>query len=249
MSYTYPFETYYKQNRRKGMSAFSAFRYAKEQVIAQNAPVYAHNIEYNRAGKDGLRWIENIATGLRFVGFADEIATRISHRGWYTDNDFCNSDNVLRGAVYQLPAKDGKERFVAGYADPWNDNAARVEFDIISDKLDAAYRADHIAQQEAESAREYNEAWQAGNQYADTVTEIKDARVHVMELIKAVKKHRGDQFERIICQTLKDNVSSWLRDIAKLKAKRDQLLDDYSAAWRKDVYSAFNEGAGSQIIA
>jgi len=108
-------------------------------------------------------WIENTsAVGLRRVGFADEICRYIAHRGWYTDSDF--QDEVYRGAVYQLPGRKGKARYLAGYDDPNNKGAAFICLDWIEGeklpdsydtkdegaKIEAARRADCIAQRAAE---------------------------------------------------------------------------------------------------
>ncbi len=68
-------------------------------------------------GHDRLRWAEDPASiGLRFVGFADELVGRgrgIEHRGWYTDCD--GLGETLRGAVYQLPGRKGRARYLAAY--------------------------------------------------------------------------------------------------------------------------------------
>ncbi len=74
----------------------------------------------NQPSKSGGRWIEapDLA-GLRFVGFADEIAKRhgwtrtIDHKGWFAD---AFQDSVMRGCVYQLPAdREGRPRYVPAY--------------------------------------------------------------------------------------------------------------------------------------
>lgn len=79
---------------------------------------------------DGLRWIERPAhMGLRFVGFCDELSQRgrNSHQGWYTDSD--GTGETLRGAVWQVPARNGKPVYVAGYREgtlhgrDWRDTA------------------------------------------------------------------------------------------------------------------------------
>lgn len=59
-----------------------------------------------------MQWIEKPASmGLRFVGYADDLAS-IGHTGWYTDLDCFES---IRGVVYQLPGRNGRARFVAGH--------------------------------------------------------------------------------------------------------------------------------------
>ena len=60
---------------------------------------------FKHCGK-GYRHVENcVAAGLRFVGYADKINDRIRHKGWCVD-EF--GDDVMRGVVYQLPARNGR---------------------------------------------------------------------------------------------------------------------------------------------
>ncbi len=120
------------------------------------------------------RWIENPeSVGLRLVGFADEInGAIINHTGWFT-NEF--QDESLRGVVFQIPGRNGRARFLSGYADPNNPPAALVDLDIQESddcrgdesaaeeaKRDAARSADSLAESSAESERWYQESWQQG---------------------------------------------------------------------------------------
>ncbi len=75
--------------------------------------------------RDGKQWLEK--PDMRFVGYADEFA-RIEHRGWYVDNNQCET---IRGVVYQLPGRNGKARFVAGHNDTWNDDAAYIDWSTV----------------------------------------------------------------------------------------------------------------------
>jgi hypothetical protein len=69
-----------------------------------------------------VRWIEAPESrGLRFVGLQDDAARKADMRldatGYYLDND---GGETVSGVVYQLPARKGRTRFLAGYADPHN---------------------------------------------------------------------------------------------------------------------------------
>lgn len=154
-------------------------------------PVYA----WNRPADDGSIWIESATeAGLRFVNFSDKICGHISHTGWYTSENGDNGES-LRGAVLQLPAKAGRVRFMAGYADPNNDGAYRLDgaiYEAAPDDdngdawnndpgdrdaaLEAARAADSFAEKTAESERDYNAAWRLGNEWADKRTEAREAR-------------------------------------------------------------------------
>src|SRR5690554_4252161 len=85
-----------------------------------------------RGRQTSERWCEDTAAaGLRFVGFADELVQfgAIDHKGWYTDPD--GFGEVYRGAVWQLPARNGQCLYVAGFVDPCNEGAALIDFDPI----------------------------------------------------------------------------------------------------------------------
>lgn len=164
-------------------------------------------------GRDGLRWADDPgAVGLRFVGFADELVGRgISHRGWFTDAD--GSYEVLRGAVYQLPGRKGRTRYLAAYREGsegkrgWTDMgydgaaaiACREVFESERGDSDAYYhyrggdapdaareaarRADSIAETVARDQREYNDAWQAARRWSDLANGIAAARTEARQLV------------------------------------------------------------------
>ena len=130
---------------------------------------------------DGARYVDNLAAaGLRFIGWADTLLLWSHHRGWYFDVD---SEGVYRGAVLQLPARDGRPMYLAAYADPDNDGAFIVDTTSLTsgerggadDTGDIARAADEFARVSAEKEREYHDAWRAGQRYADLVTEARDA--------------------------------------------------------------------------
>lgn len=116
-------------------------------------------IEYNPVGRDGNHWVENIDGSLRFVGLAHDLI-RLAHAGWFLSEDGWSGETVA-GAVWQLPAKNGKPRYVAGFQDHYNAESALICFgDITDDKTSAAIWADHMAERYAEEAREYDAIFQ-----------------------------------------------------------------------------------------
>ena len=127
-----------------------------------------------------------------FVGFADNLHDRICHNGWFI-NAF--QDETLRGWYTALPAQHGKERLIAGYADPNNDNCARLDFaDIYANARDAAYAADRIAENAAEKEREYNSAWTAGSDYQSNQQEIKEHRASLIALVQAYNTRTSPRY-------------------------------------------------------
>lgn len=100
----------------------------------------------------------HVANGtLRGVGWCDEIARHIDHKGWFTDREF--QDEVMRGAVYALPAKNGKRRLVAGYVfTGGDDGGVTLYFDeLFSDETEAARMADGHARAAADNECDYQD--------------------------------------------------------------------------------------------
>lgn len=181
---------------------------------------------------DKIRWCENAEkAGLRFVCFADDVLTYLNHKGYFTDDDFCGE--VLRGAVWQLPARNGVARFVGGYFDPCNDGAALIDTDICEENArvytywdkpqdydaarDAARMADCMAEHDAEEQREYNHYWQLSRDIEEKREEIKKARAEHSKLVQELSTLERDSaiFEYVMreLRTLQETVHVLTHDI------------------------------------
>ncbi|TGT90870.1 MULTISPECIES: hypothetical protein [unclassified Mesorhizobium] len=218
--------------------------------------------------------------GLRHVGNVEADTPRgkiWSNRdscGWYSDYD---QSETIYGVVYQLPGRDGKARFVAGYASagdcdglPTLDFGAVYSEDMRGDRYnesaqdldaarDAARAADSMAQSAAEDERAYKAAWQAGSQFAERAETIAANRKAALELLaerrRAATAGKGEAFQAI-CGAIRDKVDSLLAEIAEARAERKKLkAGDYISEWLPGFYSgdkrlksAFNEGAGKTIF-
>lgn len=149
-------------------------------------------------GESRMRWIENpAAKGLRLVGLAHDAAPAghayyrpaVEHSGWYLDN---HGGETVAGVVYQLPGRDGRARYLVGYADPWNADAqgrgpACLSLDVIEGDptatdydpdpalRDVARHADAIAESFAESERDYQAAYRAGAEAAQLASDATEA--------------------------------------------------------------------------
>jgi hypothetical protein len=267
-------DSIYTQLRKNGLKAIDAFTQAQNRIAAgekwYNVKSTRANIEYNPASDDGLQWVENGSAGLRFVGYADEIATRnynyacgIDHKGWYTMDDGANGE-TLRGVVYQLPARKGKPQYIAGYADPINEDCARLDFTSIyegekggasegvsydSAARDAAKRSDRIAEISAEKEREYNDAFMHGSDYNQAGVDLKSKRKETIALIRDIKNERARGASETICNALRSVINSYLQQIADLKKTRADLWEEYEHLrephnhWRQHLWIAFCDGA------
>jgi hypothetical protein len=189
-------------------------------------------IEYNPIcepksmhGYRGVRWIENVSRGLRFVGYADDIA-RLNHKGWYIrDEDY---GEVYRGVVYQLPARHGLPQYVYGYADPCNDDCALICFDVEADKADAARAADRFAEIFAEHERDYDRAASAKQHYDDLADEVKRLRAEALAVGRGM---RADLDMDAACERVcRDKIKSCYRAIQQARKERAELLDRFNNA-------------------
>jgi len=180
-------------------------------------------------GHDNVRWIENANYGLRSCGFADDIV-RLRHRGWFTEDDGAN-DEVYRGIVYQLPARDGKEQYVYGYVDPNNEGCALICFDVQHDKEDAARAADNFAERMAEDARDFNRTWQAGQRYRELGEEVKDLRSEALTIGREMRAVKAATDARLraptLCATLRKEIMALYRRIQKARKERAELLENF----------------------
>jgi len=177
-------------------------------------------------GYRNVRWVENVSLGLRPVDFADRIVD-LRHKGWFTEDDGDNGE-VYRGTVYQLPARNGEEQFVFGYADPNNDDCALLCFDIETDKQDAARAADSFAKRFAEAARGFNRTWQAGERYRQLDDEIKDMRKEALDIGTEMRGARkANVTAPTICATLRRQIMALYRRIQEARKERSELFDTY----------------------
>lgn len=211
-----------------------------------------------------LRFIENPAEcGLRFVGYADEIARGIGHRGWYSDTD---QNEKVRGVVYQMAARNGWPRYIPGCADGNIGGAASLSFmpedietgeqggdngGLTSDqaKRDAANCADHIAEHVAEKERDYQSAWQAGSYFYDIGERASAIRKTVREMLAEL---RIANLPERLCAFLRTSLQGKLAELEELRQTRAKLRSgeglctggfDFYWSRTPDHEAAFKDGA------
>lgn len=196
----------------------------------------------NIGNPQGVRWIEKPSSvGFRFVGFADEVSRGIDHTGWFTESD--GYWEVYRGAVYQLPARNGKPRYYAAYREGydgkcgWGDSAygsdygaAGIDFSEIHDcPMEAARAADGLAETLAEKEREYNDAWRAANQWDELGESMqakrREARQLVRDMREAIKS--GISAAPSICNALRAQLRRLLEQLEAMRDEREELESNF----------------------
>jgi hypothetical protein len=211
--------------RDRGAS-FGAYPTEYKRASAWNP---AYTLEHSTSV---MRWCEDTArAGLRFVGFADDIA-KLDISGYYTTEDNWSGE-ILRGAVWQLPARDGLEQYLSGYIDPNNEGAANIDMQITAPtnrtadyfdgsegaRLEAARSADAIAEYAAERERDYNARDQIEQRRDEIITNL---------------------------ESLRDAHSAEIREMRARKNKSAHLIGLYENRKRGEFNSAFLDGAGYQ---
>jgi hypothetical protein len=130
--------------------------------------------------------------------------------GWYLDSD---GSEVVHGVVYQMTAKRGRARYLAGYADPRNYGAALLHLEIYrrddwtetqryygrpsetyrcdgndAAKRDAIAAADSIAENLAERERERQYAYDSGATFRDARRELLEQGRELLELARELRQ-------------------------------------------------------------
>ena len=233
----------YFYHRSKGRPARRALTYAQADVATgryrypgtypNSLPVYGWG---NKRASDGSIWIERLdAAGLRFVGYADEIAS-IRHKGWYTSDDNIR-DEALRGVVVRMQAVGGTPRFLAAYEDPNNSGTYRIDPSWIhigtsyegEAERECARAADAFAERCAEEERDYNRAWQAGRHFEELGEEVKATRRKLLALIAEARAScKQKAFGPLVRETLGKAIEEGLETIRKARADRADLFANFS---------------------
>lgn len=210
--------------------------------------------------------------GLRYVGRVMPEAGRCDFWdsrgdcGWYTDpfgDVFKDGHGLCFGVVYQLPGRNGESRFVAGYEFGGYDGGPtldlsriftepRGEYESSAFELDAARdagrHADSLAKAAAESEREYQTAWEAGNRWSSLADEVKAARADALAILKERRALKGTQAPAL-CAAIRSQILGLLGDIRAARESMAELVKgdgDSLYFWPGDerLRAAFCEAAG-----
>lgn len=215
--------------------------------------------------------------GLRYVGRVSirgrrGVFSTNDSEGWLTDphgNTYRDGTGLCWGVVYQMPTRRGELRFVAGYQMGGVEGGPVIDFETIyretpgpdnytgdmanrGREMDAAQNAaraaDHLAMRAAETEREYQCAYRAGNRWAQHRADAATIRAEIIEILKERRAIKGAPGYPALCRAIRDRVSDLLAELhrrrekmATLAAGRHSLLGFFSAD--KDFQDAFCDGA------
>lgn len=252
----------YLWNRRvRGMGAARALKLAIPYALRPHTvrapqwygPRGQAGQEWQESG-DSMRWLDGYShLGLRLVGYADELLSGLRHTGWFAD---CDQSETLRGAVWQLPGRKGRARFVYGYVEfegrreVNHDSGLVCVSDILSadrtgadsawddqtdsdECRDAARYADGMAESAAETRRDDREAYNAGRDAAERHGEAIEARRALSPLLTEIREaKRGPIYPPLAARIplvraeLCRRISGLLETISEKRAERDRLWSE-----------------------
>ena len=186
-----------------------------------------HPRTYHDTHGSRLTWVDDPASiGIRTItNYSSCPSSR--HSGWYI-NEFL--DEVLEGVALQIAGHNSAERWLAGYSEPWQDDAYIISVSDIWDCADdAAREGDRLAQAVAEEERLYNEQWQARSEYDDLQTDMNETKVAAHDVRRLLKKSETPSQTR----TLRKHLSALAQQYLDACYRRSELFDNFSgtAGW------------------
>lgn len=190
----------------------------------------------------------------RDVTAAHDIAGGPEHTGHYDNGDgeaFNDGTGLVWGVVARLPARDGEERFLAGYQLGGMDSGVSIDLESLTDcERDAARRADSLAENAAAAEREYKDAWRAGATWAELGETIADARRAALALLAERREARKQGGEALpaICRAIHDSVSGHVETIRDARKERADIADA-AAYYGKQERAAFHDASGEALPA
>lgn len=163
-------------------------------------------------------------TELRLVGFCDQITKRlIDHQGWFVDE--YQNQGTIRGLVYRLPARKGKELFIVGYY--WNENDSYVLcYDKVYDDVnDAAYAADDKAKNYSKIIREDNLKFDAEQRIETLLEKMQSYREDFRDTAKIIRTIGCNRILIKIIKEARSNFKDRLRGVIELRDNYRMILE------------------------
>ena len=177
----------------------------------------------------------------------------IDHTGWFTNEyneSFNDGTGKCWGVVALLPAKNGRQRWLAGYQMGGQESGVALCLsDIFESPEDAARSADSHAENAAGNELEYQIAWEAGNEYARHLESIRTARRNALAVL-AERRDVGAVFTNpkgypLLCDAIRTRVSGYRATITEAREAMAELSGQY---WNKVQRDAFCEAAEIEVM-
>jgi hypothetical protein len=203
----------------------------------------------------GLVYFEKPGEVFRNIKKAHEVGGRYNRlgipAGYYGDSD-CG--NLCVAYVVQLRGRNGEAFFLPGFRfEETDDSGLTIDtrgraFESAKGdnweqaEREAARAADQLAESHAATERAYQEAWQAGSQWAAMKEEEAGQRIQALAILaerRAASELNPAGFPAI-CEALRGQIKAAKRRIAKSRAKRAELVD---SVYGKEGRAAFCDGA------
>lgn len=185
---------------------------------------------YKQDNGDRVYLCDEWPAGWRDLGDCHDVARGegsrcVEHTGWYADHYY---HALIIGRVLQLPARNGRPQYVpAVYCDEWDGVTIHLG-DICDSKIDAAMRADHLAELWAEECREDDARQAAESESEELLSEIKQTRQEALALLREMRPLRkaGDG-SPAICNALRARLETLLEDIRTNRDRIAALSENY----------------------
>lgn len=254
----------WKRQQNPRFSAMWSHHCAREDVAAgkrrypsESGPAVSWQVNENPRSSERLAYVESPEkAGLRLVGrvIADcggrnGIWDKRDDSGWFTDphgDVFKDGTGLCYGLVYQLPGKDGKSRFVAGYQFGGVEGGPMIDFGTVFEEPAAYYEP---IRKEAHGT--YGGYWN----YQDNPLEMDAARTAARSADSMAKSAAEDEREyqtawqagSLYAQTKfeisehKANIKKWLAERRKAKEANIFGYDSICGLIRSAVTGGLNE--------
>lgn len=199
-----------------------------------------------KVGSRMVRWHENPESAFRLVGTAEDIARREmggyprDYGGWYLDS--CQ-DETAHGVVFRAPGGRG---FIAGVRTSRDEGSAMLAICERPEEsaMGAARYANQLAEWYAESERQYQDAWHAGNAagYAwreamsDALDSVSSARVMLraarVALRRALAQRDGDAVGMVPPELADESRRLYRQALESCREKLARACETRREAWR-----------------
>lgn len=256
------------KTRYASSDIFPAVSWQDEQIGNLPFPQYKRRIAHVQTpAKAGLRLVGRVNAE---PGHRNGYWDKHERSGWFTYPDgttYKDGSGLCYGVVYQLPGRNGKSRFVAGFEFGGVDGGPTLELGRIFESeapgnswdvnpcdyegaREAARYADDMARVAGEKEREYQTAWQAGSRFADIRSEMQSDKRQLREILAERRAVKGKGDYPALCLAIRSTVLALVKRISKARATMQKLKggDFVSESYpgffpSAELQAAFNEGA------